>query len=101
MGLEVYDAKCAKREPVRINQWHSTVGTHVRLTNDYGLYHATREVLEGAQDRETALRDFVEQVHNIEAAAGNAGLLADLLGWALAIVNWREVADAFNEEEES
>lgn len=72
---------------------------HLWLTNDYGLYHATREVLAGAQDREAALRDFVEHVHNVEAAVGNAGLLADLLGWALALVNWREVADAFAEEE--
>ncbi|MCD4686240.1 MAG: hypothetical protein K8S97_09925, partial [Anaerolineae bacterium] len=72
---------------------------HLWLTNDYGLYHATREVLEHAEDREATLRDFVEEVHNVEAACGNAGLLVDLLGWALAIVNWREVADAFAEEE--
>ena len=68
---------------------------HLWLTNDYGLYHTTLAVLEHAHDREAALRELVEELCALE---DSAGLLADLLGWALAIVNWREVADAFAEE---
>ena len=56
---------------------------HLWLTNDYSLYHTTREVLVHAADRKVALRDFVEEVYEVETISGSAGLISDLLGWAL------------------
>ena len=71
---------------------------HLWLTNDYGLYHASREVLDYAEDGEAALRDFVEEVYSVATLCEGTGLIADLLAWALVIVNWREVVDALTEE---
>ncbi|NLE45574.1 MAG: hypothetical protein GX620_12710 [Chloroflexi bacterium] len=72
---------------------------HLWLSNDYGLYHTTREMLADAHDPERALRDFVEEIHDLETLVADSGMISDLLGWALAMVNWREVANAFAEEE--
>jgi hypothetical protein len=54
---------------------------HLWLTNDYVLYHTARDVLAGASDPEAALQDFVDETY-CDAAYENAGLIADLLGWA-------------------
>jgi hypothetical protein len=75
------------------------------LSNDEGLYNATRELVgslreehEGAPNEEVswdlglALRGLCETFPEVEAVQSQASFVADLFGSAWSEVDWREIA---------
>ena len=74
------------------------------LDNDPGLYDESRRIaLEDYElgiYRDDAIKQFVEDlIFEIgQSSIVGASMEADLLGWALAMVDWREISDALLEE---
>lgn len=85
------------------NGWtnYATWAVDTWLSNDQGLYHATldltRDAISSAHDASGEIgrtaRALQEWVTNVFAPDLGATLWADLLGSALANVNWVEIAD--------
>lgn len=84
------------------NGWknYETWNVHLWLTNEEPLYDAARAIARaeyeypniGPQD---ALKDFVEELCPV---LEEASMQADLLGRALANVDWAEVVEALKED---
>lgn len=87
---------------MQYNGWsnYPTWVTHLWLTNEPNLYEAARRVVANAKsrrDKEFNLENFVEE-EVLGEHLSQAGLASDLLGWAIHIVNWRELVEALEEE---
>ena len=92
------------------NGWsnYPTWAVNLWLSNDEGLYHATLDIVESAKGRDEAdndaasvtgrLADRLKSWVSDELAPDlDASFAADLLGYALEQVDWREIADAWLE----
>lgn len=77
-----------------INGWSNnpTWYAYLWLTNDEDTYHEAVDTVADAADPAGALYELVS-----ERAPVGQGLYSDLLLWALAVVNWNELAGAFAE----
>lgn len=99
------------------NGWknYPTWAVNLWLSNDEGLYNATREIIAEvtAETESTSEYWTLEESHRFNAAdmlkswvtddlAPDLGatFAADLLGYALELVDWHEVADAWIEQVE-
>lgn len=80
------------------NGWanYPTWNVALWLDNDEGLYYASREVTATGEVHEAAnaLKDFTEQM----TPDLGASFAADILGWALGQVDWREIVEAHRAE---
>lgn len=83
-----------------------TWAVNLWLSNDQGLYEtalvAASEAIASGVDEDgvlLALADrfegWVGEEARYELASDGAGIASDLLGWALALVDWREIAEAW------
>ena len=86
--------------PLQYQGWanYPTWAVHLWLANTEGLYQGAKEILadaaepmQGAHD----LRAWVEDQNPIE----DASMYADVLSWALQIVDWDTVARALGPDE--
>jgi len=67
------------------------------IDNDQGLYHMARETVNQATDydirKDLYLKDLVEElVYGVDGVPIN-GMTSDLMGWALSMVEWRDVVN--------
>ena len=75
------------------------------IDNDEGLYDEARSI--ARQDyqykfeAETAIKDWIESlIYELGASTiHQSSMEADILGWALSSVNWREIVDLLKEED--
>jgi hypothetical protein len=89
------------------NGWknYPTWNVNLWLSNDEGLYNATRELVRDAIDNgeeSTARVDTADHIRHFvrdELAPDlGASFAADLLGYSLDCVDWFEIADAWLED---
>ena len=86
------------------NGWanYPTWNIHLWLTNEEGLYYQALEIVNQEYTynvhRDDALKAYVEDLIYEHDLYPPSGMTADLLGWALAQVDWREITDALREE---
>lgn len=83
------------------NGWanYPTWATHLWLTNDPALYDDAREAVAAAnteREKEANLQALVEDL--LGGILTEASLAADLLGWALHSVSWKEIIEALEEK---
>jgi hypothetical protein len=88
----------------RYNGWanRATWCVALWLGNEEGLYHdataIARRKTKHAVERDDAMREYVEELCGEPLTSGFVG---DLLGIALAQVDWREVVESFREKARS
>lgn len=80
------------------NRW--TWMVHLWLSNDEYLYRVATRVARDRDEREMAdwVDSLVNENHNDILDSGT--MVSDMLGYALALVDWREIVEAFAPEEE-
>ena len=76
---------------------YETWAVNLWLANDEGIYNGARE-LDLSDDAERELRDYVESI--LWGDEAPAGLAADLIGHALAYVDWAAVVESVRQFEE-
>lgn len=83
------------------NGWanYPTWDVHLWLTNDEGSYNAAQGVVDDAGTPRQAADDLRELIEGNNPLFGTSSLYADILGWALQIVDWEEVSRAFAPDE--
>lgn len=77
---------------------YPTWAVHLWLANDEGGYLASQDVLARAttaRDGGEALQAWIEEGNPLEGAS----MYADILGWALQIVDWDAVARAMGPDD--
>lgn len=77
---------------------YPTWAVHLWLANEEGSYRATQDVLSGADtayEGGAALRAWIEDGNPVEEAS----MYADILAWALQIVDWDSVARALGPDD--
>lgn len=87
------------------NGWanYPTWNVNLWLSNDEALYHNAVQLVTDwrtSQDDPPLIQladDFKTWVRDM-AETGEASFVADLLGWALDHVDWREIANSWNED---
>ena len=70
------------------------------LSNDGGIYRHALDIVQHARrgiDADDGLKAFVEEMNPI---AGDASMFTDILGYALAFVNWRAVSESLADEDD-
>lgn len=84
------------------NGWknYPTWDVHLWLTNDEGTYHAAKDIVEDAVTPRRAASDLQGWIEENNPLIDSDSIYADLLGWALQIVDWDEVARALGPEDE-
>lgn len=84
------------------NGWtnYQTWNVALWLDNDQGLCDMAREIAsrdyEYNFERDDALREFVEEL--ADGTLSQASMASDLLGHAIAYVNWTEIAEVYRDE---
>lgn len=83
------------------NGWtnYPTWAVHLWLANEENTYHASRGVLADAGDPYRGASDLQEWVEAQNPLTEKASMFSDILGWALQIVDWEEVARALGPDE--
>jgi hypothetical protein len=73
--------------------------TSLWLSNDEYTYDSVRELLSNSSDRATDLKEYVKQLEEMtNDVLSQANMFSDLLGAALASVNWYEIVDHWVED---
>lgn len=93
--------KCEKCDQTIEYQGYKNYETwivHVQLSNDQDLYNASRaiaaRVYEYGFERDDAFEAFVEEI-----IGEHGGIAGDLLTAAIGRVDWREISEAFTDED--
>ena len=83
---------------------YPTWAVHLWLSNDEGLYDDARRIVNAEwsdYDAGIALKEYIEELSEVIAPnIFGASFVADIYGWALALVDWHEIAEAFRDEED-
>lgn len=83
---------------------YPTWAAHLWITNEEGLFDETRELVKRPYklkvERDDALKYFIEDYlfeGLFQETFPESSMAADIFRWALALINWREIADALEE----
>lgn len=82
------------------NGWtnYSTWLVDLWLTNEEGSYNQLMELVAGPGEPHEKMDQIKALVEEMTAGVADSGLVADLVGAALAEVNWKEIVDSHVEE---
>lgn len=88
-------------EDRRYNGWanYPTWAANLWLSNDEASYHAAEGIVEQAGNAYRGAEEIKAWVIDNSPLGEDASMYADILGWALQIVDWNAVAQAFAPED--